>query len=133
MLAARVARRLVSTRSSALTRRVHAQAVVLPLPAGPCANYARVTTSVLTSLSHTAVWVRVPLIAPAVSAVEGTTQEDELLLEVRARRRALVQAPQQPEHCYFRWTRRRARACMTRGSGGTRSECFATASLRWVW
>ena len=89
MLAERVACRLVSTRCPELTRFAPAQAVVLPLPAGPCANYARVTTSVLTSLSHTAVWVRVPLIAPAVSAVEGTPQEDELLLEVRARRCAL--------------------------------------------
>lgn len=56
---------------------------MLPVPSGPCANYARVTTSVLSSLSHTAVWVRVPLIAPAVAAVEGTPEEDALLLEVR--------------------------------------------------
>ena len=44
------------------------------------------TQSVLTSLSHTAVWVRVPLLAPAVAAAEGTPLEDTLLEEARAMR-----------------------------------------------
>ncbi len=57
---------------------------MLPVPTGPCVNYARVTLSVLSSLSHTAVWARVPLVAPAVSAVEGTPEEDVLLAQARA-------------------------------------------------
>jgi hypothetical protein len=78
------------------------QAVILPAPSGPCVNYARVTNAVLTSLSHTAVWVRVPLIAPAVSAVEGSPEEDALLTQARAAAALLPQCRVLAARCRLR-------------------------------
>ena len=45
-------------------------AVLLPPPRLGAANYARIVCQFLGALSHTALWVRVPLVDPAVEAVE---------------------------------------------------------------
>ena len=46
-------------------------AVLLPPPRLGAANYARIVCQFLGALSHTALWVRVPLVDPAVEAVEA--------------------------------------------------------------
>ena len=44
-------------------------AVLLPTPAlAAIANYARVVNQFLGALSHTALWVRIPVVAAAVEA-----------------------------------------------------------------
>ena len=45
-------------------------AVLLPPPRLGAANYARIVCQFLGALSHTALWVRVPLVDPAVEAAE---------------------------------------------------------------
>ena len=46
-------------------------AVLLPPPRLGAANYARIVCQFLGALSHTALWVRVPLVDPAVEAAEA--------------------------------------------------------------
>jgi protein arginine N-methyltransferase 5 len=46
-------------------------AVLLPPPKLGAANYARIVNQFLGALSHTALWVRVPLVDPAVDAAEA--------------------------------------------------------------
>lgn len=57
--------------------------MVVPVPSGRCANYARVTNSLLGSLSHTAIWARLPLLSPTLADAEGTDAEEALIAEVR--------------------------------------------------
>ena len=46
-------------------------AVLLPPPALKAANYARLVNQFLGALSHTALWVRVPVVAPEVESAEA--------------------------------------------------------------
>ena len=50
-------------------------AVLLPPPRLGAANYARIVCQFLGALSHTALWVRVPLVDPAVEAAEAAAME----------------------------------------------------------
>ena len=59
-------------------------AVLLPPPRLGAANYARIVCQFLGALSHTALWVRVPLVDPAVEAAEAAAAFDG------SRRRARV-------------------------------------------
>ena len=106
----------------------------MPVPSGRCANYARVTNSLLGSLSHTAVWARLPLLSPALAEAEGTDAEETLIAEVR---RVVVCAVRDDSlsiahtHslclCRRSKTRVRGHAPTTPGSGGTASAPHVTA------
>ena len=52
-------------------------AVLLPPPRLGAANYARIVCQFLGALSHTALWVRVPLVDPAVEAAEAATMDSD--------------------------------------------------------
>ena len=67
---ARTARRRCD-RSSDGPRTSLLHAVLLPPPRLGAANYARIVCQFLGALSHTALWVRVPLVDPAVEAAEA--------------------------------------------------------------
>ena len=47
---------------------------LLPPPALKAANYARLVNQFLGALSHTALWVRVPVVAPEVESAEAATR-----------------------------------------------------------
>lgn len=53
------------------------QACLLPTPRPlNCANYARCVNQLLQGLSNLQLWLRIPLVAPELQAVEGTPEED---------------------------------------------------------
>lgn len=68
-------------------------AVLLPSPALGGANYGRIVNQCLGALSGTALWVRVPVVSPAVEAAEargsGSDAEDLLAVTDPATRRRL--------------------------------------------
>ncbi|BBN09504.1 type II protein arginine methyltransferase [Marchantia polymorpha subsp. ruderalis] len=58
------------------------QACLLPTPRPlSCGNYARCVNQVLQGLSNMQLWLRIPLVSPAMEAAQGTENEDLLFLE----------------------------------------------------
>eukprot|EP00850_Spirogloea_muscicola_P017646 SM000154S01381 [mRNA] locus=s154:56254:62451:- [translate_table: standard] len=80
---------------------VAAAACLLPTPRPlDCTNYARCVNQLLQGLSNMQLWLRIPLVAPELQAVEGTADEDAVFLRRDAVSRRPLSDPWEWWHAF---------------------------------
>eukprot|EP00850_Spirogloea_muscicola_P006972 SM000034S12726 [mRNA] locus=s34:430977:437706:+ [translate_table: standard] len=78
-----------------------AEACLLPTPRPlDCTNYARCVNQLLQGLSNMQLWLRIPLVAPELQAVEGTADEDAVFLRRDAVSRRPLSDPWEWWHAF---------------------------------